>query len=488
MPYFLGPLVIDAERLAVFEADRALPVAPKVVEVLVALCEQAGGFVAKEALRERLWPGGDADDTALWQKVYLARKTLAPYFGTSAIETLPRRGYRLTVAVQTEPPAADVSRIAAELPPVQASALPRRRLHRAVIAATIAACMLVACVGLWNRSAAGASIDAPTLRANNLGRYFLSLQTYDGSRKAVREFAAVSASKNADAQVLGYAGLADAHAQLSNERVGRASFDELRLARDAAQTALRLSPRSGEAMTSLGTALLLGDLRVARGHRLREDETARALLASGVALRPNYAPGHRAYGEYLLLHGDARAAAEHFERAIDLDPSSAITNVWLAHTLYALGDSEAAARYAARAMAFGTSDQGGALTILGFAYEQLHRLGDARSAFAALARYHAQDAAALLAAYVDAEQGVRAQAKHHLDEALRHPACDCSAFWMNVALTQLKLGDRAAAAASLKRMARRMHGEAQILDLDPRLAAVRSDPHLRGLLTDAFRA
>jgi DNA-binding winged helix-turn-helix (wHTH) protein/tetratricopeptide (TPR) repeat protein len=490
MQYFLGPLVIDGDRLAVLEADRSLQVAPKVVEVLVALCEHAGSFVAKEALRERLWPGGDADDTALWQKVYLARKMLAPYFGVTAIETLARRGYRLTVEVHTAPPASAVPTVLPmDLPaPTRAAAPPRAWLRRATITASAVACMLVLGVVLWNRGTAGAAIDAPTLRAYNLGRYFLSQQTYDGSRKAMGEFATVAASRIPDAEVMGYTGLADAHDQLSTERSGRPAVDELRLARDAARTALRLNPRSGEAMSSLGAALLIGDRQAARGRRLREDETARTLLASGIALRPNYALGHHRFGEYLFMHGDAHGAAEQFERAIDLDPSSAITNVWLAHALYDLGDSEAAARYARRAMAFGTSDQGGALTVLGYAYERLHHFDDARRVFHELAKYHAQSAAVLLAAYADAELGARAQAKRHLDDALRHPICDCGGFWMNVALAQLKLGDRVAALTSLKRMARRMHGEAQMLDLDPRLAAIRSDPRLRGVLTEAFGA
>src|SRR5271168_3227021 len=99
MRYRVGSLIVDADRLAVFEAGRALNVAPKVVEVLVVLCEQAGCFVSKEMLRERLWPSGNTDDSVLWQKVYLARKTLAKYLGPGTIETLARRGYRLTVPV-----------------------------------------------------------------------------------------------------------------------------------------------------------------------------------------------------------------------------------------------------------------------------------------------------------------------------------------------------------------------------------------------------
>ena len=49
------------------------------------------------------------------------------------------------------------------------------------------------------------------------------------------------------------------------------------------------------------------------------------------------------------------------------------------------------------ALAFGTSDQEGALTTLGLAYEQQHRLGAAVHVFHTLARYSPKLAQTLLA-------------------------------------------------------------------------------------------
>jgi DNA-binding winged helix-turn-helix (wHTH) protein len=484
MRFLVGPLVVDSDRLAVFEGARSLPIPPKVVEILIVLCEQAGAFVGKDTLLERLWPGGDVDDSVLWQKVYLARKTLAPYLGPDAIETLPRRGYRLTVAVNIEP--AEVTRPVASAPPA-AIAWPRRRYALMLAGAT--ALMLVLIVASWTRTAVAppVALDASAMRAYNLGRYFLSLRNYDSTRKAEREFATVTASKNRGAAALGYAGLADVHAFISSVRRDRGATDELRAARRAAETALRLDPHSAEASTALGSVLLWGDLRNAHGGRLPEDDAARNAFVAAVAQNPSYAPGELAYGKYLLLHGELEAATEYLQRTVDLDPSDAAANLWLARATYTQGDARAAQSYAARAIAFKTSDEEDAFATLGLAYARERRYDDALNAFRALGRY-APSQAEVLIAYVEAAQGAHAQSVRRLNEAIRR-SCDCGGdFWMNVALTQSLLGNRVAAAASLERMARSMHGEAQFLASDPRLTAARNDPRLRGMLNEAFGA
>lgn len=254
MRYRVGNLIVDADRLAVFAADRALNAAPKVVEVLVVLCERAGSFVSKEMLRERLWPSNDADDSVLWQKVYLARKMLAKDLGPGAIETLARRGYRLTVPVGHEP--FPVAPQAAPLPVVR-----RRGAWALGTVASAAALLVLIGAGVWNRPpiATAVTLDPPTLRAYNLGNYFLSQRTRDSLTKAEPEFDIVAASSTGSIAALGYAGLADAHASLSWMRRGDRRAAEVRAARRAAEMALRSDPRSGEAEAALGVALMTSD-------------------------------------------------------------------------------------------------------------------------------------------------------------------------------------------------------------------------------------
>ncbi|HEX8806750.1 MAG TPA: winged helix-turn-helix domain-containing protein, partial [Candidatus Aquilonibacter sp.] len=89
MKYALGPLIVDGERGTVTHNGSALNVAPKVADVLAALCAHAGEFVSKEELIAAVWPGGYADDTTLWQKISLLRRFLREHLGADPIETLP---------------------------------------------------------------------------------------------------------------------------------------------------------------------------------------------------------------------------------------------------------------------------------------------------------------------------------------------------------------------------------------------------------------
>jgi DNA-binding winged helix-turn-helix (wHTH) protein/tetratricopeptide (TPR) repeat protein len=475
MRYRLGPLMVDADRRAVVVADRALEVEPKVVEVLVLLCEQAGNFVSKESLIARVWPDGDGDERAVWRKVHLARKMLAAHAGAGAIETLPRRGYRLTVVAQGEAPATPLAVIPA-----------RRRWYAPVIAASTLVVLAFVCVAFWSWPRATAlALDAPTQRAYNLGRYFFSLRTYDSARKAEREFARVAASKERNVAALGYAGLADTHRFLSAQRRGREAIVEMQAARRAAETALRLDPQSVEAAVSLGSAFFLSEMHDARRARARDAAAARASFETAVAEQPRYARGQLVYGEYLFSHGDPRAAADHLQRAIDLDPADAAANVAMARAAYVLGDMHGAVSYASRAMEFKTSDEEDAFATRGLAYEQLHRFDDALRAFHELMRYTPARADALIA-YIEAERGQRSRAARRLEEAVRHRACDCGDFWLDVALAQSMLGEREAAIASVQRMAHAADFSPGTFAYDPRLAVARRDARLRDALANAL--
>jgi len=471
MRYQVGPLLVDAAQLAVAEAGRPLPLPPKVVEIIVALCERPGVFIAKDALRARVWPGEAVDDTVLWQKVYLARKALAPALGAGAIETLPRRGYRLTVAVRP----ADAWRT----PPL-ASPVPSRRSRwyafAAASGALVAALALAAVgrVGWRNVPAETAPLPPAALQAYNLGRYFLGLRTYDAARKAEAQFVRVVALDPRAA--VGYAGLADARTVIASERRGRYALEELRSAEAAARRAVALDPRSAEAQAALGGALFEDG---------GEGVAARSALARAVALQPTYATGHLWYGEFLLVHRELRAATEQLQAAVDLEPATAIANVWLAQAVYLSGDDAAARRYATRAIGLATSDEVGALRVLGLAAEREGRRADAVAAFHQIARYDAR-VAAVLTAYVEARSGVRARAAARVASAVRGTSCTCAGLWFEAALTQLALGDRSGAARSLGVVAKSSREQTSVLALDPRVDVLRRDPALRTLLVGAL--
>jgi|RhiMetdeSRZDD1v2_1073273.scaffolds.fasta_scaffold101794_3 TolB-like protein/class 3 adenylate cyclase len=173
-----------------------------------------------------------------------------------------------------------------------------------------------------------------------------TLEAIDYARKAWAELWNKPLTKETNAQALAY--LEKARALDPNVpeiwtnlavAYQRAAFfgwspsreESLRLAREAAERAVALDPRSADAHYVLGLMLRFqGDL-----DRLREEsETV-------VALNPNHALGVAALGIYQLLYGRPREALPYFDRAFRLsprDPQRAIWHLWVGLAYVMLGD------------------------------------------------------------------------------------------------------------------------------------------------------
>ena len=88
---------LNASNLMLYRDEEAVPLAPKVVETLLALIERRGEIVSKREMMNRLWVDSFVADANLTQNVYLLRKTLGKASdGRDLIETFRRRGYRFT--------------------------------------------------------------------------------------------------------------------------------------------------------------------------------------------------------------------------------------------------------------------------------------------------------------------------------------------------------------------------------------------------------
>jgi tetratricopeptide (TPR) repeat protein len=87
-----GVLLKDGERIVLV---------PKAAELLRVLSERAGRVVGKDELMAAVWTDVTVEEGNLAKLVFILRKAL----GDDAIETVPRRGYRLVAPVQLgEPP------------------------------------------------------------------------------------------------------------------------------------------------------------------------------------------------------------------------------------------------------------------------------------------------------------------------------------------------------------------------------------------------
>lgn len=88
---------LNSKLLMLYEEEKPVALAPKVVETLLALIERRGEIVSKDEMMRRLWADSFVDEANLTQNIYLLRKTLGKGAdGRDLIETFRRRGYRFT--------------------------------------------------------------------------------------------------------------------------------------------------------------------------------------------------------------------------------------------------------------------------------------------------------------------------------------------------------------------------------------------------------
>jgi len=96
-----GPFRLDPAKRVLWRGDEVVPLAPRALDLLVALAEQQGDVVPKQTLMDRVWPGTFVEEANLSVNVSALRKALgAQADGRPYIETLARRGYRLAAPVR----------------------------------------------------------------------------------------------------------------------------------------------------------------------------------------------------------------------------------------------------------------------------------------------------------------------------------------------------------------------------------------------------
>src|SRR5262245_60241655 len=136
---------IDIEQKVLLRGGKAIPMAPKVFETLLALVENHGRIVLKEELMKRLWPDTFVEESNLTFNIQQLRKSL----GDNAreplyIETIPRRGYRFI---------AEVKPLATSIAPAvpRATVLTKAR----VITVLAVVCVVIAGLVYWGSARSG---------------------------------------------------------------------------------------------------------------------------------------------------------------------------------------------------------------------------------------------------------------------------------------------------------------------------------------------
>lgn len=104
--YEFGAFRLNVTERLLYRGSEAVPLTPKVFDLLLVLVENAGHVVEKSSLIEQLWPDSFVEESSLTQNVSLLRRALAED-DRNYIETIPKRGYRFVAEVsEIDEPAA----------------------------------------------------------------------------------------------------------------------------------------------------------------------------------------------------------------------------------------------------------------------------------------------------------------------------------------------------------------------------------------------
>jgi DNA-binding winged helix-turn-helix (wHTH) protein/TolB-like protein/Tfp pilus assembly protein PilF len=99
--YEFGRFRLNVAERVLLRDGEAVPLTPKVFDILVALVENGGQIVSKDDLMKRVWPNVFVEEGNLTQNISLLRKALGETpGGAQFIETVPRRGYRFAASVR----------------------------------------------------------------------------------------------------------------------------------------------------------------------------------------------------------------------------------------------------------------------------------------------------------------------------------------------------------------------------------------------------
>jgi TolB-like protein/DNA-binding winged helix-turn-helix (wHTH) protein/Flp pilus assembly protein TadD len=95
-----GPYRFDPREKLLYREGSPVPAARKVLETLAVLIENHGQLVEKDELLRAVWPGTFVDQNNLSQNISAIRKIFSEGGFESAVETVPRRGFRLVAPVR----------------------------------------------------------------------------------------------------------------------------------------------------------------------------------------------------------------------------------------------------------------------------------------------------------------------------------------------------------------------------------------------------
>src|SRR5436853_2632538 len=99
--YEFGTFRLSTAERMLLRAGEAVPLTPKVFDVLVLLVERNGHLFEREALLSAVWADSIVEEANLTVSISVLRKALGEQAdGRPYIETVPKRGYRFVADVR----------------------------------------------------------------------------------------------------------------------------------------------------------------------------------------------------------------------------------------------------------------------------------------------------------------------------------------------------------------------------------------------------
>ncbi|GAB5400209.1 MAG: hypothetical protein Aureis2KO_17940 [Aureisphaera sp.] len=98
----IGPWVIYPDSLLLKKDDLEFRTQDKVMKVLLLLLEANGAVVTKNEFYQKVWPDSIVTENSLNKAIYELRKILNRGSDKNFIETVPKKGYRITFPVYKE--------------------------------------------------------------------------------------------------------------------------------------------------------------------------------------------------------------------------------------------------------------------------------------------------------------------------------------------------------------------------------------------------
>lgn len=452
--YSFGPYRLDPEALVLERDGRPVALRPKLVETLAALVEIAPEVASKDELMRRVWPDVTVVESSLTRNISELRNELESGCpGQTAIETLPKRGYRFVLPVSEEDGARSSGRQA-----------PSRKL-------LVAALMLTAAILLGARSLTRPGAEQPPEDVA-LAAFRSGFALYDSWTPRDLEAAQFHFDRSIRAAPeLWHGHFGSTMAQTAALLLsGQAPPEAKARLLATADRAVLYGPEAAVTHAARGSALLLASWDW--------DGAARELEAA-IEWNPKDSLAYERRGLLNTLRGRFDEARRDYDRALVLRPDFDDCRLSRAFNEFCARRFNAAAGQLLDLLPH-TRKQEVAHRLLGAVYGSL---GDWTSAKGAYQKAGLSELDRLsVRTWILAGEGDRESARASRD-ALRTLCQQRDFSYCDTTLADTALGDVDAAVASLFSGLRERHWDLLVLTVDPRLQPLHRDGRWRDFLT-----